>query len=266
MNAQTDDRANEDALLREDRDGVTTLTLNRPDKYNSMTEDVVEQLQAAFDELKDDKACRVIVLTAAGNRAFCAGHDLLEMIEHGEHAFFEEAFNRSGALTKAMFAMPQPIVARVQGLVTAGGCQLVAACDMAVASSDAKFGANGITNGLFCSMPSVTLSRNVPRKQAFNLLFTGEFIDAARALEIGLVNQVVPPDELDAAVAAVTDAIKSKPAYAVARGKAVFYKQLQMPLADALDYAAGWMADDMDSDAAREGVQAFIEKRKPVWK
>jgi len=268
MNATTDATdglANENGLLREDRDGVTTLTLNRPDKFNSMTEDVVERLQAAFEEIKDDASCRVVVLTAAGSRAFCAGHDLLEMIEHGEHAFFEEAFERSAALTKAMYALPQPIVARVQGLVTAGGCQLVSACDMAVASSDAKFGANGITNGLFCSMPSVTLTRNVPRKQAFNLLFTGDFVDAQKALDIGLVNQVVAPEDLDAAVTAVTDAIKAKPAYAVARGKALFYAQLQMPLGEALDYAAGAMAEDMDSDAAREGVQAFLEKRKPVW-
>jgi len=266
MDARTEDMANDDILLREDEDGVTTLTLNRPDKYNSMTEDLVERLHATLKELAGDPSCRVIVLTAAGDRAFCAGHDLKEMIEANDHAFYEEAFRRSAALTKTMVSMPQPIIARVQGLTTAGGCQIVAACDMAIASSAATFSANGITNGLFCSMPSVTITRNVPRKQAFNMLFTGAFIDAAQAMEIGLVNKVVEPDALDAAVAEVTEAIKSKPAYAVARGKAVFYQQLQMPLSDALDFTAGWMAEDMDSDTAKEGVNAFIEKRKPVWK
>ena len=259
------DLANETGLLRDDRDGVTTLTLNRPDKYNSMTESVVEGLQRAFDEVRDDPACRVIVLTAAGDRAFCAGHDLAEMIGNPDRAFYDEAFRRSARLTRTMYELPQPIVARVQGLTTAGGCQLVAACDMAVAVSTATFAANGITNGLFCSMPAVTLSRNVPRKQAFNLLFTGSFISAQQAFDIGLVNQVVAPDELDAAVAAVTGQIVAKPRHAVARGKEMFYRQLQMPVDEALDYAAGLMADDMDSAAAKEGITAFTEKRKPVW-
>ncbi|HUT50733.1 MAG TPA: enoyl-CoA hydratase [Alphaproteobacteria bacterium] len=265
MDARTDDLSNEDVLLREDADGVTRLTLNRPDKYNAMSEDLVERLHATLKELAQDPACRVIVLAAAGDKAFCPGHDLKEMIEANDHAFYEEAFRRSAALTKTMISMPQPIVARVQGLTTAGGCQIVAACDMAIASSAATFSANGITNGLFCAMPSVTISRNVPRKQAFNMLFTGAFIDAAQAQEIGLVNKVVEPEELDTAVAEVTAAIRAKPATAVARGKEVFYQQLQMPLSEALDFTAGWMAEDMDSDTAREGVNAFIEKRKPVW-
>jgi enoyl-CoA hydratase/carnithine racemase len=256
---------NETGLLRDDDGGVTTLTLNRPDKFNSMTEDVVEGLQAIFDDVKDDPACRVIVLTAAGDRAFCAGHDLAEMIGNPEPEFYDEAFRRSADLTRAMYALPQPIVARVQGLTTAGGCQLVAACDMAVAADTATFAANGITNGLFCSMPAVTLSRNVPRKQAFNLLFTGAFISAGQALDIGLVNQVVAPEDLDAAIEKVTSDIVAKPRYAVARGKEMFYRQLQMPVGDALDYAADLMTEDMSSDAAREGITAFTEKRKPVW-
>ena len=259
------DGLNETGLLRDDRDGVMTLTLNRPGKFNSMTEDVVEELQNAFDSVRDDPACRVIVLTAAGDRAFCAGHDLAEMIGNPEPEFYDEAFRRSAELTRTMYELPQPVVARVQGLTTAGGCQLVAASDMAVAASTATFAANGITNGLFCSMPAVTLSRNVPRKQAFNLLFTGAFIGAEQALEIGLVNQVVTPEELDAAVDQVCADILAKPRYAVARGKAMFYRQLQMPVADALDYAAGLMTEDMGSDAAKEGITAFTEKRKPVW-
>ena len=259
------DLINETGLLRDDAGGVTTLTLNRPDKFNSMTEDVVEALQAVFDDVKDDPACRVIVLTAAGNRAFCAGHDLAEMIGNPDPEFYDEAFRRSADLTRTMYELPQPIIARVQGLTTAGGCQLVAACDMAVAASTATFAANGITNGLFCSMPAVTLSRNVPRKQAFNLLFTGAFISAEQALDIGLVNQVVDPDDLDLAVDKVTADIVAKPSYAVARGKEMFYRQLQMPVGDALDYAAGLMTEDMGSDAAKEGITAFTEKRKPVW-
>jgi len=265
MDARTEDLSNEDVLLREDEGGVTTLTLNRPDKYNAMSEDLVERLHATLKELAQDPACRVIVLAAAGDKAFCPGHDLKEMIEANDHAFYEEAFRRSAALTKTMISIPQPIIARVQGLTTAGGCQIVAACDMAIASSAATFSANGITNGLFCAMPSVTITRNVQRKQAFNILFTGNFIDAEEAQAIGLVNTVVPPEDLDAAVAEVAQAIRAKPAYAVARGKAVFYQQLQMPLDEALDFTAGWMAEDLDSDTAKEGVQAFLEKRKPVW-
>jgi enoyl-CoA hydratase/carnithine racemase len=265
MDARTDEMGNESVLLREDRDGVTTLTLNRPDKYNAMSEDLVERLHETLQALGEDPACRVIVLAAAGDKAFCPGHDLKEMIEANDHAFYEEAFRRSAALTKTMVSLPKPIVARVQGLTTAGGCQIVAACDMAIASTKATFSANGITNGLFCSMPSVMITRNLPRKQAFNILFTGRFIDAEQAEAIGLVNQVVEPEALDAAVAEVTDALKAKPAYAVARGKAVFYKQLQMGLEDALDFTAGWMAEDMDSETAKEGVQAFMEKRKPEW-
>lgn len=265
MDARTDEMGNESVLLREDRDGVTTLTLNRPDKYNAMSEDLVERLHETLQALGEDPACRVIVLAAAGDKAFCPGHDLKEMIEANDHAFYEEAFRRSAALTKTMVSLPKPIIARVQGLTTAGGCQIVAACDMAIASTKATFSANGITNGLFCSMPSVMITRNVPRKQAFNILFTGRFIDAEQAQAIGLVNKVVEPEALDAAVAEVTDALKAKPAYAVARGKAVFYKQLQMGLEDALDFTAGWMAEDMDSDTAKEGVNAFMEKRKPKW-
>lgn len=252
-------------LLQHDDNGVTTLTLNRPDKFNSMTEAVVEGLIETFEALKEDENCRVVVISAAGDRAFCAGHDLKEMTEESDPAFFEESFRNGATMTRLMYELPQPVIAKVQGLTTAGGCQMVAACDMAVASEEATFAANGITNGLFCSMPAVPLSRAVPRKQAFNLLFTGAFIDAGRARDIGLVNEVVPADQLDAAVDTVVQAILAKPRYAVARGKAMFYQQLQMPVTDALDYAAGLMSEDMQSQAAQEGIRAFTEKRKPVW-
>lgn len=253
------------ALLRDDRGGVTTLTLNRPDRFNAMTEAVVDGLIETFEALKSDETCRVVVIAAAGDRAFCAGHDLKEMSAESDPAFFEDAFRNGAAMTRLIYDLPQPVIARVQGLTTAGGCQLVAACDMAIATEEATFAANGITNGLFCSMPAVPLSRAVPRKQAFNLLFTGAFIDARQAQAIGLVNEVVPAAGLDAAVDAVAQAIVAKPRYAVARGKAMFYEQLQMPVSDALDYAAGLMSEDMQSAAAREGIRAFVEKRKPVW-
>jgi len=254
-----------EALDRHDAGGVTTLTLNRPGKFNAMTEAVVEGLIETFEALKTDPDCRVVVIAAEGDRAFCAGHDLKEMTETDDPAFFEESFRNGATMTRLIYELPQPVIARVQGLTTAGGCQLVAACDMAVAADTATFAANGITNGLFCSMPAVTLSRSVPPKQAFNLLFTGAFIDARRAQEIGLVNDVVPPEALDDAVNRVVEAILAKPRYAVARGKAMFYRQLQMPVSDALDYAAGLMSEDMQSEAAKEGIRAFTEKRKPVW-
>lgn len=252
-------------LLREDKDGVTTLTLNRPDKFNAMTEAVVQGLIETLEALKTDETCRVVVIAAAGTRAFCAGHDLKEMTEETDPAFFDEAFRNGATMTRLIYELPQPVIAKVQGLTTAGGCQMVAACDMAIASEEATFAANGITNGLFCSMPAIPLSRAVPRKQAFNLLFTGAFIDARQAQEIGLVNEVVPADQLDAAIDAVAQAIVAKPRYAVARGKAMFYEQLQMPVSDALDYAADLMSEDMQSQAAQEGIRAFTEKRKPVW-
>lgn len=265
MTASATDRANEDVLLRADEGGVTTLTLNRPDKFNSMTEDLIQRLLDTLEALRGDASCRVVVLTASGTRAFCTGHDLGEMAEPHDRAFFQESFRRSAELARAMLRLPQPIIAKVHGLSTAGGTLLVSAADMAVASREARFAANGITNGLFCSMPAVTLSRNVPRKQAFNMLFTGAFIDADQALEIGLVNQVVDKKGLDATVAELAAQIVAKPRHAVARGKAMFYEQLQMPVSDALDYAARLMTDDMESAEAKEGIRAFMEKRPPVW-
>ena len=258
------DRSNEPDLLRDENDGVTTLTLNRPRQFNALTENLVAELHDALKSAAEDKHCRVVVIAAAG-KAFCTGHDVKEMAGETEEDFFKDAFAHSAQMMLTMMKMPQPVIARVHGLVTAGGCQLVASCDMAVASTSASFATNGISNGLFCSTPSVPLSRGVPRKAAFEMLFTGEFVDARRALEIGLVNQVVPDDSLDDAVARIAAQIKAKPARAIASGKAMFYEQLQMPIETAFDYAGSIMARDVVGEDAREGFAAFIDKRKPNW-
>lgn len=257
--------SNEQTLLREDKDGIVTLTLNRPKHYNALTEDLIAALQGAFDSLMEDKSARVVVLRANG-KAFCAGHDLKQMNDHADEDYFRDEFASSGRMMIAMTKIPQPVIARVQGIATAGGCQLVANCDLAVASENASFATNGISNGLFCSTPSVPISRNMNRKQAFEMLFTGEFIDASTALSWGLVNRVVPADQLDAAVAELANSIKSKSRVTVASGKRMFYEQLNMPLKEAYRFAGDTMARDMMSEDAAEGINAFVEKRKPVWR
>jgi enoyl-CoA hydratase/carnithine racemase len=256
---------NEKELLREDRDGVVILTLNRPRQFNALTEELIADLQNAFDSLMEDKSARVVVIRANG-KAFCAGHDLKQMNAHADESYFREEFASSGRMMVAMTEIPQPVIARVHGIATAGGCQLVANCDLAVASEDATFATNGITNGLFCSTPSVPISRNLKRKQAFEMLFTGEFIDAPTALAWGLVNRVVPAGRLDAAVDELANAIKSKSRVTVASGKRMFYEQLNMSLSEAYHFAGDVMARDMMSEDAVEGINAFVEKRKPVWR
>ena len=257
--------SNEQELLREDRDGIVTLTLNRPKQYNALTEGLIAGLQAAFESLMDDTSARVVVIRAAG-KAFCAGHDLKQMSAQTDENYFREEFASSGRMMMAMTEIPQPVIARIQGIATAGGCQLVANCDLAVASEEASFATNGISNGLFCSTPSVAISRNIMRKQAFEMLFTGEFIDASTALAWGLVNRVVPADRLDAAVDELAGSIKSKSRVSVASGKRMFYEQLNMPLREAYRFAGDVMAKDMMSEDAAEGINAFVEKRKPVWR
>ena len=244
--------------------GVTTLTLNRPDRLNPLSESMIAALQDALDRIAADPSVRVVVLTGAG-RAFCAGHDLKEMHAHRDRAFQEALFERCSRMLLSIVVLPQPVVARVNGLATAAGCQLLATCDLAVASTEARIAVNGIDHGLFCSTPSVPLSRNVPRKQAFEMLFTGEFIDAETARARGLVNRVARPEELDTAVTALCDAIRAKPAATVATGKRMFYRQIERGLTEALRYAGGVMACDMMGDDAREGVGAFLEKRPPRW-
>lgn len=252
-------------VLREDRDGVATLTLNRGERFNPLSEEMLAALQAQVAAIAADDSVRVVVLAAQG-RAFCAGHDLKQMRASPSAAYYKKLFDQCSKLMLAIQQMPQPVIARVQGIATAAGCQLVAMCDLAVASTDAKFAVSGVNYGLFCSTPSVALSRNVPRKQAMEMLLTGDFIDAGTARERGLVNRVVAPEALDDEVASLVASIVAKPAVAVAMGKQMFYRQAEMGIAAAYQLAGETMACNMMDEAALEGVQAFIDKRKPDWK
>lgn len=246
-------------------DGVTTLTLNRAEKFNPLSEEMLVALQNALDSIAKDSSVRVIVLAASG-KAFCAGHDLKQMRADPSAAYYKKLFDQCSKLMLTIQKMPQPVIARVQGLATAAGCQLVAMCDLAVAASDAKFAVSGVNYGLFCSTPSVGLSRNIARKQAMEMLLTGEFIDAETARERGLINRVVSADALDAEISKLAMSILAKPAVAIAMGKQLFYSQLEMGIAAAYQLAGETMACNMMDEAALEGVQAFIEKRPPSWK
>lgn len=251
-------------LSSTDARGVVTLTLNRPQAFNALSEGLLEALQAALDRVAADEAARVVVLAAHG-RAFCAGHDLKEMRAEPAQAMYERLFAQCGRMMMTLQRLPVPVVARVQGIATAAGCQLVAMCDLAVASTEARFAVSGVNLGLFCSTPSVALSRNLPRKAAFEMLVTGDFIDAERALALGLVNRVAAPEELDAALAALVDRIAAKPRVALAMGKSLFYRQLETGIEAAYADAARTMACNMMDASALEGVQAFIDKRPPNW-
>jgi len=255
----------EPVVTREDRDdGITFLTLNRADKYNALSEDVLTALQGHIEDLKGDDDVRVVVLAANG-KAFCAGHDLREMrSKHGQD-YYDMLFRKCSDVMMGLLSIPQPVIARVQGMATAAGCQLVANCDLAVASTDAKLAVSGINLGLFCSTPGVALSRNVPRKRAFEMLITGEFIDAQTAAEWGLINRAVAPEKLDEAVMAFAENIAAKTPVAVRTGKRVFYEQIVKDLPEAYEHAAGVMACNMMEGDTIEGVDAFIEKRKPAW-
>jgi enoyl-CoA hydratase/carnithine racemase len=253
-------------LLLEARspEGVVTLTLNRPAQFNTLSEEMLAALQGTVSRLANDKAARVVVVAGAG-KAFCAGHDLRQMKSNPRREYYEKLFADCANLMLAMQRLPQPVIARVHGVATAAGCQLVAMCDLAVAAENARFGVNGIDVGLFCSSPSVALARNVGRKQAFEMLVTGEFLDAATARARGLVNRVVPAAELDAEIKRLTDAIIAKPAVAIGLGKGLFYRQLEMGIDAAYQLAGQTMACNMVDDVAQEGVAAFMEKRKPNW-
>lgn len=253
-----------DALVLAQRHGdVLTLTLNRPEQFNALSEAMLQALQAQFDACRDDAALRAVVLAANG-RAFCAGHDLKQMRSHaGDLDYYQTLFTRCGRLMQSMVSCPVPVIARVQGTATAAGCQLVASCDLAVAADSARFAVSGINVGLFCSTPAVALTRNVPLKNAFEMLVTGQFISAAQAAERGLINHAVPEAELDQAVAGLVDTILAKSPVAVRTGKAMVYRQLAMPLAQAYDYAAGVMAHNMLADDVSEGIDAFMQKRPP---
>ncbi len=251
-------------LHTRDARGVHTLTLNRASTFNALGEDVLAALQSAIDTIAIDPAARALVIAAQG-KAFCAGHNLKEMRAQPDLAYYQKLFAQCTRMMLSLQNLPVPVIARVQGLATAAGCQLVAQCDLAVAASQANFGVNGIDVGLFCATPSVPLVRNIPAKQAMEMLLTGEFISADEARLRGLVNRVVPLEALDAEVEKLLQALLSKPREAVAMGKALFYKQRETGIEAAYQLAGQTMACNMVHPVAQEGVQAFIDKRKPQW-
>lgn len=252
-------------LLRsQDAHGVLTLTLNRPQAFNALSEAMLAALQKEFTAIAADQTVRVVVLAAAG-RAFCAGHDLKEVRAQPGLDYYRQLFDQCGRVMMAIQRLPVPVVARVHATATAAGCQLVAACDLAVASSSARFAVSGVNLGLFCATPSVALARNVGRKQAFEMLVTGEFISAEEAHVRGLVNRVAAPEALDDEVERLVASIVAKPRVALAMGKQLFYRQLEMGVEAAYQAATQTMACNMMDESALEGVQAFIDKRAPKW-
>ena len=259
----------DDLVLCDVAERVATVTMNRPGALNALSDAMLAALDGTLARLEGDPAVRVIVLRGAG-KVFCAGHDLKEMqagraaADKGA-AYFADLFARCGSLMQRIPRMPQPVIAQVHGIATAAGCQLVASCDMAVAAADARFGVNGVNIGLFCSTPMVALTRNLPRKQAFEMLTTGGFIPAERAREVGLVNRVVPPAELEAATLELARTVAGKLGAAVRIGKRAFYDQIGLPLDQAYAMTGAAMVDNMLLRDTDEGISAFIDKRKPDW-
>jgi len=259
----------DDLVIREDRGAVTHLTLNLPGKLNALSDGMIAAVTAQFSDLMVSDTQRVIVLKGTG-KAFCAGHDLKEMQakrtanDRGAYAL-RDLFDRCGRMMQLIPRLPQPVIAEVHGIATAAGCQLVASCDLAVAAEDCRFGVNGVNIGLFCSTPMVALSRNAPRKQVFEMLVTGEFISAARAREIGLVNRVVPADALASETEALAEKIAGKLGSAVRIGKRAFYDQIQLPLDKAYEMTGAVMVENMLDRDTNEGIAAFLEKRAPDW-
>ena len=256
-----------DALVlhASDARGVHVLTLNQPKAFNVLSEAVLTELQHRLDRIAADPSARVLVIAAEG-RAFCAGHDLKQMKANPRLDYYQQLFGRCSQMMLSLIRLPIPVIARVQGVAAAAGCQLVAQCDLAVAAEGVRFGVNGIDVGLFCGTPSVPLVRNMQPKQAMEMLLTGGFITAAEAHARGLVNRVVVPDQLDAALDDMVEAILAKPREAIAIGKELFYKQRELGIEAAYQLANQSMACNMMVDVAQEGVQAFIDKREPAWR
>jgi len=256
-------------LDRTDEGAIARLTLNSPGNLNALSDAMLAELLAEFGRLATDPTIRVVTLSAAG-KAFCAGHDLKEMqagrqSEDGGRAYFADLFSRCTAVMTAIRDLPQPVIAAPHGIATAAGCQLVASCDMAVAAHGTRFGVNGVNIGLFCSTPMVALSRNVPRKQVFEMLTTGAFIDASRAVEIGLVNRAVPPEDLEAETLKLAETVAAKLGSAVRVGKRAFYEQLEMGIDDAYAHTGAVMVENMLDRDTDEGINAFLDKRSPDW-
>jgi enoyl-CoA hydratase/carnithine racemase len=247
-------------LLREDREGVCTLTMNRPEQMNLLTTQMLAALQSAFDAIRGEQNVRVVVLAAAG-KGFCAGHDLKEIRELKEPAKIAALFAQCSRMMQAITALSQPVIARVQGAAAAAGCQLVAQCDLAVASEAAKFTTPGVTWGFFCSTPGVAVGRNVLRKRAMEMLLTGDLVDARKAMEWGLVNRVVPAAELDSETRKLARQIAEKPPATVAAGKRAFYQQMDLGVEKAYELASQVISASFSHDEGREGMEAFIDKR-----
>ena len=261
----TTSSASEFLLTSRDARGVVTLTLNDPARFNALGSDMLAALQQTLDALAGDESVRVVVLAGVG-KAFCAGHNLKDMAAHPELGWYQQLFAQCSRVMLSLHKLDVPVIARVHGMATAAGCQLVAQCDLAVAADNATFATSGIHYGLFCATPSVPLVRNVPAKRAMEMLLTGDFIDAATALREGLLNRVVPLDALDAEVEKLVVSILQKPRVAVAMGKALVYRQRELGLDAAYQLAGQTMAVNMMDEAAQEGARAFAEKRKPDWK
>lgn len=251
-------------LLRHDTGGIAWLTLNRPRARNALSRRLMQALDAALVSIGDDTSVRVVVIGGAGP-GFCSGHDLRELRAEPHRATYEEVFAQCSTLMQRIVRLPKPVIARVHGIATAAGCQLVASCDLAVASESARFATPGVNLGLFCSTPMVALSRVVGRKGAIEMLLTGDLVDAERARELGLVNRVVPEADLDTAVAALAGQIAGKSPLTLAIGKEAFYRQAELPLAEAYDYASAVMVRNMLARDAAEGIEAFLQKRPAVW-
>ena len=254
----------EPCVLRSDANAVATLTLNRPKNLNALSQDMLEALQTELDAIAGDESVRVVVLSSTG-QVFSAGHNMKDMLANYTQAYQEALFARSSQVMLSILQLPQPVIARVNGMVTAAGTQLVATCDLAIAAEGSRFATSGINLGLFCSTPSVALSRNVARKHAMEMLLTGDFIDARRAYEIGLLNKVAPAADLDSEIQILTSKLTAKSAYALALGKQAFYRQLDMGVTDAYGFMSQEMARNMMDRDAAEGIGAFFAKRQPSW-
>ncbi len=253
----------------ETKDAVRRLTLNTPEKLNALSDEMLAALQSELDSLREDRSVRAVIIAGRG-KAFCAGHDLKQMTaarqaEDGGRAYFADLFQRCARMMLTIRELPQPVIAQPHGIATAAGCQLVATCDMAVAADDTRFGVNGVNIGLFCSTPMVALSRNVPRKKAFEMLSTGRFISADEAIASGLINRAVPATDLDAAAQELAQTVANKLAVAVKIGKSAFYQQIEMPLEQAYAYTGDVMVENMLYRDTEEGISAFLEKRDPEW-